>query len=165
MKPNACSPASVPRLLVSVPAPDRQACKLPLHFRRQLRKGRPRGRRLRMNHDIERGKLRLIGPSTVNLSQSALDPVPDHGPANLASNGDSESRAGKLICQDVDRRIRSVPSAPTLVTSSVIFPSPNSALRRRKPGRARYFPPARHSIYADTRERPFRRRRERIARP
>ena len=82
-----------------------------------------------MDYDIECWKVRLIGPSTINLSYSTLDPIPNHGAANLARDGDSEPRTGKSVFCCMDRRVPSVPSAPTLVTPSVIYSSPNSAFR------------------------------------
>ena len=142
-----------------------QSTQLPLDLPLELSKARLRGRRLRMNHDVERRQQVTMTPLTVNLPQAALDPVSDHRSADFASDCDAEPGTLSIVSNRVDGRIRSMPSAPRLITSSIIYPPPKSTLRRRKPRRPGFTRTAHASIYADRRERPLRRRRERIARP
>lgn len=162
----AYNPRKPKRLLVSVfRSPANQAPQLSQDLALQLAITRLRGRRLRMDHDIERRQQWSVAPSAVDLSQSALDPVSNHSSADLARDGNPEPGTAEPVFNHADCRVRSMPSTPTLVTSPVICPPPNTTIRRRILGRGRTLLPAGPSIYADRRERPFRRRRDRTARP
>jgi hypothetical protein len=138
---SACNQAARhQRLDSSAPVVARKAAQQSLDLPSQCREARPRRRRLHMNDDIERRKCVTLAPTSEYLPESTLDSVPDDGSADLAGHCYTEprNRAGILHC--VERHVRPVPSAPSLVTSLVISPSAYTTLGRRKrsrPTRAR----------------------------